>query len=106
MKIERHTWSTSVSLTASSSTTEAIDYRNASGGMIIVPASVTSLTWYASDAEDGTFVQVNDKANSGAATPTSVTAARAYNIPDECFGAPWLKVVANTTGTATFLFKT
>lgn len=103
--ITRHAVTQEVSLTASLATTEAIRFSDFAGGVIYLPAGITSLTWYAS--HDGTtYVQLNDKTNTGAADPSSVTAERAYPFPDEAYGAMFLKIVANNTGTANVSLKT
>lgn len=105
MSLQRYSVTLSVAMTDSLATTGRFQYSNFAGGVIILPAGISSLTWYVSSTEDGTYVQINDKANAGAVNPASVTQSLAYPLPDELFGAPWVKIVANTAGTATVCLK-
>jgi len=76
------------------------------GGSILVPASVTALTWHGS--YDGTtFNAIYDDAATAAAVTQTVTASTWVPIPDACFAFPFLKCVsAGSTGTATVVCKT
>lgn len=75
------------------------------GGSILVPASVTGLTWHGS--HDGTtFSAIYDDAATAAAVTQTVTASTWVPIPNACFAFPFLKCVsAGSTGTATVVCK-
>jgi hypothetical protein len=93
------------SLVTTSADTPAIPFGDSAGGIIQLPAgsSITSLTFYASSTESGTYAQLYDSSNN--AVSRTVAAERAYALPDECFAARWLKIVVNVNGTATLTFK-
>lgn len=94
----------SLALTASASTSAAIDYRQyRSGTLFIDGTSISTVTWYTKDSETGTAVA----AYSGGTTPAAVTndlssisAAVGIAIPDALLGCPWIIPVLNT-GTVT-----
>lgn len=76
-------------------TSTKIRYDSLAGGLLIVPANgFTTLTWWVSysvDGGDSTFVALFDRA--GAAVTQAVgVGAGAYPIPDQCYGAGFLKV--------------
>ncbi len=75
------------------------------GGSILVPASVTALTWHGS--HDGvTFTAIYDNAATAAAVTQAVTASTWVPIPDACFAFPYLKAVSTSAnGTATVVCK-
>lgn len=75
------------------------------GGSILVPASVTALTWHGS--HDGTtFSAIYDSAATSAAVTQTVTASTWVPIPSDCFAFPFLKAVSTgSTGTATVVCK-
>jgi hypothetical protein len=75
------------------------------GGAILVPASVTNLTWHGS-ADGSNFYAIYDTAATAAAVTQGVTASTWVPIPDACFAFPSLKVVSTgATGTATVVCK-
>lgn len=76
-----------------------------SGGSVLVPASVTALTWHGS--HDGTtFAAIYDNAATAVAATQTVTASTWVPIPDACFAFPFLKAVSTSaTGTATVVCK-
>jgi hypothetical protein len=95
---------TPVTVTTSLATCSPIDIRDASSGQVQMPtsSSITSLTWYTSEAVDGTFQAAQD--SSGALVQT-VAQAKAYPIPSALFGAGFLKAVGNAAGTFTACLK-
>jgi len=96
----------SYAATNSESTTGIIAFGSFAGGVVILPAGVTSLTWYVGSTKSETFTAINDKANGGGVTPSSVSASKAYPFPDEVFGAKFVKIVTNTAAaTLTLMLK-
>lgn len=98
-KIERsNSVSDSISLTASSSTSPKICFGPVAGGMVVVEsvATATKINWYAAISPEGTAYPVYA---SGSQLSTDISASRAYAIPDELFGAPFVVAVTDA-GTA------
>lgn len=75
-----------------------INFANFSGGGVLVPsgASATSLTFHVATTKDGTYHALYD--SDGAEAVVTVAAGKAYPIPTDAFGFPWLKAVANADG--------
>lgn len=88
-----------IAITASIGTCDPIDISHAAGGAFIVTvgASLTSLTFYGCDTRGGTYKALYDKNN--AAVTRTVAVDRAYPLPDDCYGFPFVKAVGNNTGT-------
>ena len=77
-------------------TSTPIAYHDFRGGMIHVSASQpdATLTFYASVAEDGTYGPI--EAHNGAVTlSVTVNAGDVKEMPPQCFGVHWLKIVAS-----------
>lgn len=94
----------SLSLTASSSTTETIPYRCAAGGALFVQAvagGAATITWWAAPSPGTAPVQILD--GSGNPVTTAITAGTVRLIPDALYGLPVLVPVLNA-GTATVTF--
>ena len=102
--ISREVAGASIAVTASSTTSATIDSSTSSGGLVVIPtgSGLTSFTWYAS-ADGVTFVAAYDE--TGVAITQTVAAARAYEIPASLFGARYLRIVGNTTGTVAVSLK-
>jgi len=103
---------TPLTLTNDISTTQALNYTGFSGGNIILPSgsSITSLTFYGSDKQDGSYAPVYDGTLAGPVAQTIVSIDASVHavgvpIPDACFGYAALKIVANTTGSALATLK-
>lgn len=81
---------------------EELIMQGMAGGMIYVPSgsSITSLTFYAAHTKGGTYFQIYDADN--AAVSRTVAAGRSYSLPEECYGARFLKFVPNADGTVYF----
>jgi len=94
-----------VAITASASTTAEIDMRMWAGGIIIMDASAAavSFTFYVAEQRGGTYMQLYTTNN--VAVALTVAASRAYPIPDECFGAHWLKIVGDDVATPDITWK-
>lgn len=98
-KIERfNSVSDSITLTASSSTSPKICFGPAAGGMVVVDSvdTATKINWYAALSPEGTAYPVY---SSGSQLSTDIAGSRAYAIPDELFGAPFVVGVTDA-GTA------
>jgi|LakMenE01Jun11ns_1017448.scaffolds.fasta_scaffold9957538_6 hypothetical protein len=77
---------------------DAIAFGDFETGMVYIPAgsSITTLTWHASVAQDGTYLAAED-ASSAAVTQT-VAASQAHPIPAALMGARFLKITGNAAG--------
>jgi hypothetical protein len=87
--IDRESEARSVSVTNSTSTTGRIDMQRYAGGGYFVSSLVTgvTITWHVASSSSATPVALMDRTNT--AVTQSVTDARAYPIPDECYGFPF-----------------
>ena len=96
---------TTLAINTSIGSCDVLMFAGWAGGSILVPASVTALTWHGS--YDGTnFNAVYDDAATAAAATQTVTASTWVPIPDACFAFPFLKCVSTTaSGTATVVCK-
>ena len=83
----------------------AIDVRNVAGGMVYVQsgAGLTTLTWYACDTTDGTYLPARDGA--GGAVTATIAAGQACPIPAALFGAAFLKAVGNAAAVLSVSLK-
>lgn len=103
--ISRQSWMlNTVAVDTALADAERIDMQESAGGTIFVPtgSSLTSLAFYGS--HDGTtFLALYDSSN--AAVTRTVAAARAYALPDECFGCRFLKLVGNADGVVNMSIK-
>jgi hypothetical protein len=97
----------SLDLTTSAGTTDEIDLRHAAGGMLDIPATAattfTYLTSPKSTADGGTYRALVDKTNT--AVTRSVTGNTSAPLPDECFGARYVKIVSDVAVTVGFTAK-
>jgi len=102
MKIERlNSVISTVTATNSTTTSPKVPFGAVSGGILIVDTlndGANKLVWHTAFhvADTARPVQVD-----GANLETAVAADKAYAIPDELFGAPFIVAVTNA-GTATF----
>jgi len=87
-----------ISVTASSTTSELFEYRGFNHGMVYTPAgsALTLLTWWAAEDPDGTFYAAED--GSGNAITSTVAASSAVPIPTELRGAGALLAVGDDAG--------
>jgi hypothetical protein len=96
-----------VSVTDAIATCDVIPFGNYSGGFVIIPttagASVTSLTWYVSDKETGTYLPASDE--DSVPIVQTVAHTNAYAIPSAIFGARFVKILANAAGTLILTVK-
>lgn len=94
-----------VALTDSIETTETVDFRSAAGGLIAIPAesSITQLTYYASVYPGVAPLPLYDAA--GTAVVQTVAAGGTYVLPEACFGAAVLAIVADAAGTVAVSLK-
>lgn len=105
-KMERRSSVTDpITLTSSLNTTPAIPYGPCGGGMLFIQAAsgdyatpnTATLTWYASFGQEKTKVPVMAGASQ---VTTTVEVGKAYPIPAELFGAPFIAAVVDA-GTLT-----
>jgi hypothetical protein len=91
-----------VTLTASVATAPRFPYGAVAGGMLFVfsTSGAAKISWYAAPEPTGPFLPVY---SSGNASETFVSAGRAYAVPDECFAAPFLKMVLDAGSASVFL---
>lgn len=77
---------------------EAIKYGAYASGSIYVPAgsSMTTLTWFACETVDGTYLAAEDAAS--AAVTQTVAASQSHPIPVALAGARFIKATANASG--------
>lgn len=106
MAITRHGTSTAaISITASGSTSPVIRVGEIAGGILhVISGSVTSVNFYVCHAEDGTFLPLYDSTNTIIAR--TVATSRAYPLPDELFGAEFVRIVGDATGVVRLSLKT
>ena len=88
-----------VSCTTSATTTEQVPIGEMKQGTVFIPTGslITSLTFHGAPTVDGTFLPLYDAAKAALAQ-TSLTAARAYQIPTAAFGAAAIKIVTDAAG--------
>jgi hypothetical protein len=100
MSLQRYSVTFSKTLDSTLADTPALEIGSMLYGMITIPtgSTISALTWFVSDAVDGTYVQVYKVDDSAACTPSTVAAARAYPFPTEVYGAKFLKIVPNADG--------
>ena len=97
-----------VAITASETTTTAIPIGDYAGGALFVSAATgTSVSYYGGYDTAVAFLPIYDRT---ATTPVAITqviaATRAFMIPVECFGFPYIKLVGNDVATAKITMKT
>jgi hypothetical protein len=104
-KIKRKFRAFALALAATEGGAAAIRFDDAAGGAIAtgtVATSVTALAVWASDSPTGTFAPLR-KSDGSAVELTlspSTTQGRVYSLPDECYPAGAIKLVANHTAVA------
>ena len=102
VKIKRYERDVSITLHTTTTLATTIRLDDMAGGVVNTPTistNATSLQMWGSNTEAGTFRQLY-KADGSAVTITlapSTNVGRIYNLPDECYGLPFLKVVSATT---------
>ncbi len=90
--------SLSVALTDALGTTPAIRFTELAGGMIYLATNRT-LTFYASDAETGTYQPLYRHFPNQATAVAGAFLVGANPFPVECFGAAFLKIVSSAAET-------
>lgn len=104
-KMVRKCGQTALAVNTSIGSCDVLMFSGWAGGSVLVPASVTALTWHGS--YDGTnFNAVYDNSATAAAATQAVTQNTWVPIPDACFAFPFLKAVSGgASGTATVVCK-
>lgn len=95
-----------VTLDSALADTPAIGFESFTRGMVLIPtgSSITSLTYYGSTTQNGTYLPLYDSAKN-ALTQTSLTAARGYDIPAAVYALPWIKIVTDADGAVALALK-
>lgn len=86
---------------AGTALSNAIEVSDFAGGLLITPSSLdnnTAIGFKVSDREDGVFYSLFGSDGVLITIPVSIANARAYPLPDELFGAHWIKIWTCTTG--------
>lgn len=95
MRTSRTNATSSVTLTNDITTTPAIDLNDYAGGMLLIDASET-ITFYASDRKDGSYLPVYRHFPNEGTPVTFAVGNGAYPLPIEVFGAAWMKIVTTS----------
>ncbi len=98
-KIRRKFKAVPVTLSTAVATATALRWDDVAGGTLemgTVSTAATSIQVWASDATAGTFGRLYDASGSAAdiTLAPSATEARVYALPDACYGAGAIKLVA------------
>jgi len=101
-KIRRKFKALPITLSTSVSAATTLRWDDVAGGTLLmgtVSTSATSIQLWASSAPDGTFGRVYNADGSAAdiTLAPSLTEARTYALPDACYGAGAIKLVAGGT---------
>ena len=114
-KIRRKFKAVAVTLSTATASATTLRWDDVAGGTLemgTVSTNATSIQVWASDAATGAFGRLYDSAGSAAdiTLSPSTTEARVYALPDACFGAGAIKLVAGqaagTAATAIVTLKT
>ena len=89
----------SVTISDDKDNSTSIVFKGFTKGVILVPggSSITSITYWASSTEDGTYTQLY---SGGSAISTTVAASRVYALDGAIEGVAYLKLQGNAAGTA------
>lgn len=90
----------SVTVDTAVGNSSVINYGDFEKGMVSIPtgSTITTLTWYASSSEGGTYLPAYSSAAVPAAVTQTVSAGQTYPIPSDLNGARFLKIVGNAAG--------
>ena len=88
----------SITVSDDKDNSDAIVFSGFTKGVVLVPngSSITSLTYWISSTEDGTYTQLY---NAGSAISTTVAADRTYALASAIEGAAFLKLQGDAAGT-------
>jgi hypothetical protein len=101
-KVRRKNRTFSFSLSSLTASTDTILLGDMAGGALQVATcstNVTQLNFFASDTTSGPFYSVYDSTGNAIkiTTASSVTLGRIYNMPDEVFALPFVRITADHT---------
>jgi hypothetical protein len=89
-----------INVTSNPATTDTIPLGPSAGGLLYCvntsTASAITVLWYANFAPDSADFQLTDASNT--VTTTTIQPGRCCELPAELFGAPQVKIVAQTAG--------
>lgn len=93
--VRHHQRRLDLAITTDPATTEPIDFREAAGGVVFLPAEagINTLAFYAAPARGVDPLPLVDAA--GNVVELEVAAGHAYALPDACFGIGLLFLVAD-----------
>jgi|TARA_B100000700_G_C14879518_1_gene777386 hypothetical protein len=88
----------SITVSDDKDNSDAIVFSGFTKGVVLVPngSSITSLTYWISSTEDGTYTQLY---NAGSAISTTVAANRVFALDSAIEGAAFLKLQGDAAGT-------
>lgn len=101
-KLKRDVSSGAVVVASGAALSDAIDMRDYSGGVFITPASLnatTKIAFQVSDAANGTFIPLYTSADALEEVTVTLNASRAYALPEALFGASFVKLWCQASGT-------
>lgn len=96
----KHNKSAAVTVAGSGNLSSAFNMENYAGGLLITPAALNATTvigFKVSATEGGTYVPLCDQQGNLVTITVTLNAAKAYVLPDELFGASYVKVWCCTT---------
>ena len=96
--MSRKSWKNTKTITLDTTLadTPVIDYQEVAGGFIRAVGDCGACNFYGATDSGGTFVPLYDSTNTIVAR--TMTNARGYAFPDECFGARFIKIVPTNDG--------
>lgn len=103
-RIARHSAQLTVTIANGAALSEAFDFSEFSGGHVITPDvwTAANIGFQVSATQSGTYTILRDKAGAPVQVSTVKTdGGRAYSMPDEVFGALWVKLWSKNTTAAT-----
>jgi hypothetical protein len=103
--VRHHSRVLQAQLTTDPATTATLDFREAAGGAIAVPADsgITAVMYYAAVMPGREPLPLCDAA--GNAVVQTIVAGNVYALPDACFGVGLLAAVADADGVVSFSLK-
>jgi hypothetical protein len=109
VRIGRHYWNnvaTAVTVPISTALSTPVEFRDWAGGILYAPSDIASVNLTATtviafkvcSTQNGTYLPLYDKTGVLVEIVVSLTALRAYPLPDELFGAGWFEIWTEASG--------